>query len=79
MHFNINVGTFVPKSHTPFQWAGQLGREEAEKKINFLKARLKPQGHKLGIQDPAGVMKGQGSFLKKHTLWDAGLIPGANT
>ncbi|MCL2231844.1 MAG: TIGR03936 family radical SAM-associated protein [Treponema sp.] len=52
MRFNINVGTFVPKPHTSFQWAAQLSREEAEKKLNFLRARLKPQGHKVGIQDP---------------------------
>ena len=52
MRFNINVGTFVPKPHTPFQWAGQLEQEEAQKKLNYLRARLKPQGHKVGIQDP---------------------------
>ena len=52
MRFNINVGAFVPKPHTPFQWAGQLSREEAEKKLNYLRARLKPQGHKVGIQYP---------------------------
>jgi len=52
MHFNINIGTFVPKPHTPFQSSGQLEREEAQKKLNFLRARLKPQGHKIGIQDP---------------------------
>jgi len=52
MRFNINVGTFVPKPHTPFQWVGQMSREEAEKKLHYLRARLKPQGHKVGIQDP---------------------------
>jgi len=52
MRFNINVGTFVPKPHTPFEAAAQIGREEAEKKLNYLKARLKPQGHKVGVQDP---------------------------
>ena len=52
MHFNINIGTFVPKPHTPFQWARQAGREEAEKKLIFLRERLKKQGHKVGIQDP---------------------------
>ena len=51
MHFNINIGIFVPKPHTPFQWAGQISREAAEKKLNYLKSRLKPQGHKVGIQD----------------------------
>ena len=52
MHFNINVGTFVPKPHTPFQWVRQLRREEAEKKLAFLRTRLRAQGHKVGIQDP---------------------------
>jgi radical SAM superfamily enzyme YgiQ (UPF0313 family) len=52
MRFNINVGTFVPKPHTPFESAAQLGREEAEKKLNYLKARLKPRGHKVSVQDP---------------------------
>jgi hypothetical protein len=52
MRFNINVGTFVPKPHTPFEAVAQIGGEEAEKKLDYLKARLKPQGHKLGVQDP---------------------------
>jgi radical SAM superfamily enzyme YgiQ (UPF0313 family) len=52
MHFNINIGTFVPKPHTPFQRAKQMAREDAEGKFNFLKVRLKSQGHKVGIQDP---------------------------
>jgi len=52
MRFNINVGTFVPKPHTPFEAAAQIGREESEKKLAYLKARLKPRGHKVGVQDP---------------------------
>jgi len=52
MRFNINVGTFVPKPHTPFEAAAQIGREEAEKKLAYIKARLKPKGHKVGVQDP---------------------------
>ena len=52
MRFNVNIGTFIPKPHTPFQWAAQLGREEAEKKLYFLRNKLKSQGHKAGIQDP---------------------------
>ena len=51
MHFNINIGSFVPKPHTPFQWAAQIDREEAAKKMNYLRARLKPRGHKVGVQD----------------------------
>jgi hypothetical protein len=52
MHFNINIGTFVPKPHTPFQRAKQLNREEAEKKLSQLRNRLKTKGHKVGVQDP---------------------------
>jgi len=52
MHFNINVGNFVPKPHTPFQRVHQLDREEAEKKLKTIRERLKPKGHKIGIQDP---------------------------
>ena len=52
MSFNINIGTFVPKPHTPFQWAKQISFEEAERKFAYIRNRLKPQGHKVGIQDP---------------------------
>jgi len=52
MKFNVNVGCFVPKPHTPFQWAGQLSREEAERKLAYIRGRLKPQGHKVGTSEP---------------------------
>jgi len=29
-----------------------MGREEADRKLNYLRTRLKPQGHKVGTQDP---------------------------
>jgi radical SAM superfamily enzyme YgiQ (UPF0313 family) len=34
--------TFVPKAHTPFQWYGV--RKDAEKRLQLLQKRLKPQG-----------------------------------
>jgi hypothetical protein len=52
MHFNINVGIFVPKPHTPYQWARQLDSETAAKKLDFIRSRLKPQGHKVSVCDP---------------------------
>ncbi|MDR3166686.1 MAG: TIGR03936 family radical SAM-associated protein, partial [Treponema sp.] len=52
MHFHVNVGTFIPKPHTPYQWAPQISEDDARKKLNFIRARLKPRGHKVGIQDP---------------------------
>jgi len=52
MHFNVNVGIFVPKPHTPYQWARQLDSETAAKKLAFIRSRLKPQGHKVSVCDP---------------------------
>ena len=52
MHFNINVGIFIPKPHTPFQWAAQLDTETALKKLEFIRFKLKPMGHKVSISDP---------------------------
>ena len=51
MHFNINVGIFVPKPHTPYQWAPQIDSRIAEEKLNFLRSRLKPMGHKVSVSD----------------------------
>jgi hypothetical protein len=52
MFFHINVGTFIPKPHTPYQWAPQINEREAGKKFDFIRSRLKPRGHKVSIQDP---------------------------
>jgi radical SAM-linked protein len=45
MVFTINVGIFIPKPHTPFQWQAQAeNKRGALKKIT---AALKPLGHKV--------------------------------
>ena len=51
MHFNINVGIFVPKPHTPYQWASQIDGSLAEEKLNFIRSKLKPLGHKVSVSD----------------------------
>jgi radical SAM family uncharacterized protein/radical SAM-linked protein len=38
---NISVSTFVPKSHTPFQWEPQIGLEEMRNKQEFLKKEIR--------------------------------------
>ncbi|MGD9274570.1 MAG: TIGR03960 family B12-binding radical SAM protein, partial [Desulfobacterales bacterium] len=38
---NVSVATFIPKPHTPFQWVGQDSLEDAHKKIQRLKNKLK--------------------------------------
>ncbi len=43
MQCTANIGTFIPKPHTPYQWAPQLGIEDAETVISGIKASL-PKG-----------------------------------
>jgi radical SAM family uncharacterized protein/radical SAM-linked protein len=38
---NVSVSTFVPKSHTPFQWEPQIGLEEMRDKQEFLKREIR--------------------------------------
>ncbi len=41
IRLNVNVGTFIPKPHTPFQWSRQLTVEESYRKLTWLKAQFK--------------------------------------
>jgi len=38
--FNVSVATFIPKTHTPFQWEHQLSLEEIEQRQNILRDRI---------------------------------------
>lgn len=40
---NINVGVFIPKPHTPYQWVKQLTPEEAKAKMEYIFTNL-PRG-----------------------------------
>jgi radical SAM family uncharacterized protein/radical SAM-linked protein len=40
VNINITISPFVPKSHTPFQWAGQISLEEIKRKQKYLKEVL---------------------------------------
>lgn len=40
----INVSSFIPKSHTPFQWAGQDSLETLAEKSAYVRGKLK-KGH----------------------------------
>ena len=51
MNFNINAGVFIPKPHTPYQWAAQIGAESAFEKLMFIKSALKKRGHRVSISD----------------------------
>jgi len=56
MHCTVNVGIFVPKPHTPYQWAQQIDSETASAKLEFIRSRLKPKGHKVSVSDPLAAM-----------------------
>ncbi|MGQ9671349.1 MAG: TIGR03960 family B12-binding radical SAM protein [Desulfosoma sp.] len=49
---HVAVSTFVPKPMTPFQWTGQIGREEVDRRLEFLKERLKRPGIRMRWHSP---------------------------
>ncbi len=52
MPMNINVGVFIPKPHTPYQWVPQISEEEALEKISYIRNELKPRGFKFNTHSP---------------------------
>ena len=49
---NISVATFIPKPHTPFQWAAQLTLAESRERLRWLQERLKSAGIEFKWQNP---------------------------
>ncbi len=56
----ISVGGFIPKPHTPFQWAAQDPPEEIGRKLGLIRHAIKDhRGLKLRTNDPEeGVIEG---------------------
>ena len=52
IQLNINVGTFVPKPHTPFQYAAQLSEEESWNKLSYIKDSLRGHPIKVSYHSP---------------------------
>ncbi|MCX7655456.1 MAG: TIGR03936 family radical SAM-associated protein [Treponemataceae bacterium] len=52
MEIHINVGTFVPKPHTPYQWVAQIGSSLAEQKLQYIRSKLRSFGVKVSTHDP---------------------------
>ncbi|MCY3914784.1 MAG: TIGR03960 family B12-binding radical SAM protein [Chloroflexi bacterium] len=44
---NVGVSTFIPKPHTPFQWAPQDSRESVDRKQRLLKRQMRRGGMHL--------------------------------
>jgi radical SAM superfamily enzyme YgiQ (UPF0313 family)/uncharacterized protein (DUF2344 family) len=49
---HINLGTFVPKPHTPFQWASQLDPESAFQRMIKIKKALTRKNCKVSFHHP---------------------------
>ena len=49
---NVSITTFIPKPHTPFQWAPQLSLAESNEKIRLLKDQLHLTGIHFKWQNP---------------------------
>ncbi|MEA1949585.1 MAG: TIGR03960 family B12-binding radical SAM protein [Thermodesulfobacteriota bacterium] len=49
---NVSVATFIPKSHTPFQWASQISLADSKQKMRWLKKNLKMPGVQFKWQSP---------------------------
>lgn len=52
MTLNANVGTFIPKPHTPYQWSPQLTESESLDRIMRLKSRLREMKIQLKYHSP---------------------------
>lgn len=55
INMNINIGTFIPKPHTPFQWARQLSMEQSRDHLRAIKKDLMATipGIKVSYHEPA--------------------------
>jgi radical SAM family uncharacterized protein len=49
---HTSVSTFIPKPHTPFQWANIATQAEIKEKIDLLKKEIRGKGLKLNWNDP---------------------------
>ena len=54
LNMNINIGTFIPKAHTPFQWAKQLTPQESYEQLSSLKRSIQERirSCKVSYHDP---------------------------
>ncbi|MBP7865396.1 MAG: TIGR03960 family B12-binding radical SAM protein [Acidobacteria bacterium] len=52
LSLNVSVSPFVPKPHTPFQWAAMDPPAELARKVSLLRGRLRDRAVKLKWHDP---------------------------
>ncbi len=49
---HVSISPFAPKVHTPFQWAGQISREEIDRRNNYLARPLRRMKVKVSLREP---------------------------
>jgi radical SAM superfamily enzyme YgiQ (UPF0313 family) len=60
----VSIGGFVPKAHTPFQWAAQLGVEETDARLQRLREAIRADreyGRSIGFRyhdGQSGIVEG---------------------
>lgn len=55
----ISVSCFVPKPHTPFQWYGQVSREEFERRQRLLRSSIKERAVRFNYHEASvSVLEG---------------------
>jgi radical SAM family uncharacterized protein len=52
LQVKVNVSTFIPKPHTPFQWVAQDDEQQLEQKHDILRQGLRKTGTQLSWHDP---------------------------
>lgn len=52
LQINLGISTFIPKPHTPFQWAAQLTLEESRERIAFIQKALRGKTIQVKWNDP---------------------------
>ncbi|HCM26045.1 MAG: hypothetical protein A2Z99_04085 [Treponema sp. GWB1_62_6] len=52
MKINANIGSFIPKPHTPYQWIRQIGEGESARKMNSIRHSLERYNIKVSTHDP---------------------------
>ncbi|WP_165985554.1 TIGR03960 family B12-binding radical SAM protein [Streptomyces sp. YIM 98790] len=80
----VSIGGFVPKPHTPFQWAPQLSAEETDRRLEKLRDRIradKQYGRNIGFRyhdGKPGIVEGLLSRGDRRigevirAVWEAG-------
>jgi len=52
LRLNLSISSFVPKSHTPFQWVSQNSREDVSEKFQYLRKMLRSGKIKMNWHAP---------------------------